>query len=75
MKRKTMKTLALMLVSSMILAVTGCGQAELKGDLLARIRAKGELVIATEGTWAPWTYHDENDKLVGFYVELVTKIA
>ena len=75
MKRKTMKTLALMLVSSMILAVTGCGQAELKGDLLARIQAKGELVIATEGTWAPWTYHDENDKLVGFDVEVAQKIA
>ncbi len=46
-----------------------------EGDLLARIQAKGEIVIATEGTWAPWTYHDENDVLVGFDVEVAQKIA
>ena len=73
MKKKTMKALALMLVTSMIFALTGCGKQEPQGDLLARIQAKGELVIATEGTWAPWTYHDENDKLVGFDVEVATK--
>jgi cystine transport system substrate-binding protein len=28
-----------------------------------------------EGTWAPWTYHDETDKLVGFDVEIGEKIA
>ena len=22
-------------------------------------RHKGEMVVATEGAWAPWTYHDE----------------
>lgn len=44
-------------------------------DLLARIQEKGEIVIAMEGTWAPWTYHDENDKLVGYDVEAGQKIA
>ena len=44
-------------------------------DALAKIRAKGEIIIATEGTWAPWTYHDENDKLVGFDVEIADAIA
>ena len=44
-------------------------------DLLAQIQAKGELVIATEGTWAPWTYHDESNQLVGFDVEIARLIA
>lgn len=44
-------------------------------DLLALIKEKGEITIATEGTWAPWTYHDESDKLVGFDVEIGQKIA
>ncbi len=44
-------------------------------DQLARIQAQGEIVIATEGAWAPWTYHDENDVLVGFDVEVAQAIA
>lgn len=76
MKKKSRKTLALLLVLSMLCMVVGCGKKDTaQGDLLARIQAKGELVIATEGTWAPWTYHDEDDKLVGFDVEVATKIA
>lgn len=44
-------------------------------DLLARIQEKGEIVIAMEGTWAPWTYHDEADQLVGYDVEVGQLIA
>lgn len=44
-------------------------------DLLSQIKAKGELTIATEGTWAPWTFHDESDRLVGFDIEVAQKIA
>lgn len=44
-------------------------------DLLSRIQEKGELVIAMEGTWAPWTYHNESDALVGFDVEVARSIA
>ena len=46
-----------------------------EGDLLSRIQEKGEIVIATEGAWAPWTYHDEDDNLVGFDVEVAQAIA
>lgn len=28
-----------------------------------------------EGTWAPWTYHDEDDNLVGYDVEVAQQIA
>ena len=45
------------------------------GDLLAQIQERGVIVIAMEGTWAPWTYHDENDELVGFDVEVGQQIA
>ena len=44
-------------------------------DLLARIQEKGEIVIATEGDWSPWTYEDENGTLVGFDVEIARAIA
>lgn len=57
------------------LIFTSCTKKETSNDLLSQIRSKGEIVIATEGTWAPWTYHDENDKLVGFDVEVAEKIA
>lgn len=49
------------------------GTAE--GDLLAQIQEKGEIVVAMEGTWAPWTYHDEDDNLVGYDVEVAKLIA
>lgn len=45
------------------------------GDLLEQIKAKGEIVIGTEGTWSPWTYHDENDELVGFDIEIAKAVA
>ena len=45
------------------------------GDLLSQIQARGEIVIAMEGTWAPWTYHDESGALVGFDVEVGQQIA
>lgn len=44
-------------------------------DLLAKIQEKGEIVVAMEGTWAPWTYHDESDTLVGYDVEIAKLIA
>ena len=48
---------------------------ETGGDLLSQIQANGTITVAMEGTWAPWTYHDENDNLVGYDVEVATKIA
>lgn len=56
-------------------AVTPEGSQGETADLLARIRDKGEITIALEGTWSPWGYHDEDDKLVGYDVEIGEKIA
>ena len=39
------------------------------------VTGKDTLVIATEGNWSPWTYHDVNGVLTGFDIEIGTKIA
>lgn len=44
-------------------------------DRLARIQEAGEITIAMEGTWAPWTYHDDSGELVGFDTEVGQAIA
>ena len=44
-------------------------------DLLAAVKKKGRLVIAMEGTWSPWTYHDEKGGLTGYDVAVGRKIA
>ncbi len=43
--------------------------------LLDKIKEKGEITIAMEGTWSPWTYYDENDVLMGYDVEVGQAIA
>ncbi len=51
------------------------GTAGESQDLLSTIQERGTIIIATEGCWAPWTYHDENDNLVGFDIEVAQAIA
>lgn len=65
------KLLALMLA----LMLTACTALAEDGDQLSDIQSKGEIVVATEGAWAPWTYHDEAGTLVGFDVEVAQAIA
>ena len=76
-KRIISAVLALMTV---LACLVGCGQKQTdgpaeEGDLLARIQARGSIIVAMEGTWAPWTYHDESDQLVGYDVEVAQAIA
>lgn len=74
-----MKRVISILLAVLVLAALAAGCAknneEPAGDALARIKAKGELSIGMEGCWSPWTYHDENDKLVGFDTEVGEAIA
>ena len=77
--RRPLSTFAAVLLLC-ALALTGCStkkasDASSDADLLARIQERGEIVVAMEGTGAPWTYHDENDQLVGYDVEVAQKIA
>lgn len=39
------------------------------------IKASGKLRIGTEGTYAPFTFHDESGKLTGFDVEIAEEVA
>lgn len=66
------KCIAIILTLLLVAALAATAEG---GDLLAEIQARGTLVIATEGNWQPWTYHDENDVLTGMDVELGTLIA
>ena len=44
-------------------------------DLLSTIQSRGTLIVALEGAWQPWSYHDESDTLVGYDVEVSRAIA
>lgn len=69
------KLVALGLSAGLCLTLlAGCG-GEKKGDLLAQIQEKGEIVVAMEGTWAPWTYVNEDGDLVGYDVEVAQAVA
>lgn len=73
-KRMTGLLMAFTLANSVILS--GCGSnATSDADHLARIQKSGKIIIAMEGQWAPWTYHDETGDLVGFDTEVGQAIA
>ena len=44
-------------------------------DQLSNIQSSGKLIVALEGAWQPWSYHDESDTLVGYDVEVSRAIA
>ena len=72
--------LALLLAAAVMLLASCAGQpaqdTPAEADRLSQIRQRGTLVIGTEGTWSPWTYHDENShELTGLDIEIGTLIA
>ena len=82
MKKNRLFAFALVLVLAASAMLAGCAASgkpaestEAASDQLARIQAKGEIIVAMEGTWAPWTYHDESDQLVGYDVEVAKAVA
>ena len=80
MKKNQIAALLLCAALLCFLLLAACGKGssaddQLTGDLLSRIQQKGEIIVAMEGTWAPWTYHDEADQLVGYDVEVAKAIA
>jgi L-cystine transport system substrate-binding protein len=44
-------------------------------NLLEQIKADGKIRIGTEGTYAPFTFHDDTGKLTGFDVEIAEEVA
>ena len=70
-----MRKFKVVVVAMLALILAVCPALADGEDQLAAIKAKGEIVVATEGAWAPWTYHDEQGNLVGFDVEVAKAIA
>jgi len=68
------KFVALLLTLVFVFSMTSCQKTEVT-DKLAKIQKAGKIVIAMEGVWAPWTYHDDSGKLVGFDTEVAENIA
>ena len=86
MKRKTFISLMGVLAASGALSLAGCSGSSASSstaasasaqpaDLLETIRQRGTLIVALEGAWQPWSYHDESDTLVGYDVEVSRAIA
>lgn len=91
MKRRTFISLMSVMAAAGVLTLAGCSSnsgssAAASGaassaastgaaDQLAAIQATGKLVVALEGAWQPWSYHDESDTLVGYDVEVSRAIA
>ena len=91
MKRRTFISLMSVMAAAGVLTLAGCSSnsgssAAASGsassaastgaaDHLAAIQANGKLVVALEGAWQPWSYHDESDTLVGYDVEVSRAIA
>lgn len=68
------KILAVFLAVLMLFALCACAD-KTAGDALAQIKSKGTVVIGLEGDWAPWSFHGDNNELVGFDTEVGQKIA
>lgn len=51
------------------------GSTDNDADLLAEIQEEGTLVVGTEGTYPPFTFHDASGELTGFDVEIAREIA
>ena len=63
--------------SAALLALTGCGSSGESGgagDELGLVSGD-TLTVATEGTYRPFSYHDETGELVGYDVEVAEAVA
>ena len=91
MKRRTFISLMSVMAAAGVLTLAGCSSnsgssAAASGaassaastgaaDQLAAIQTNGKLVVALEGAWQPWSFHDASDTLVGYDVEVSAAIA
>lgn len=65
----------LSIVALSLVAVFTSTTALAKESLLDRINNKGTITVGTEGTYAPFTYHDASGKLTGYDVEVTRAVA
>ena len=62
-------------LATSVLALTTTTQAVAADSLLERINNKGMITVGTEGTYAPFTYHDASGKLTGYDVEVTRAVG
>jgi cystine transport system substrate-binding protein len=72
-------------VATLMLVLAACGNGQSTGknqssqsndsNLYSQVKNKGVLVIGTEGTYAPFTFHDKNGKLTGYDIDVVKEVA
>ena len=89
MKRRTFISMMSVMAAAGVLTLSGCSNSSTStaassgassaagsaADQLASIQASSKLIVALEGAWQPWSYHDESDTLVGYDVEVSRAIA
>ena len=89
MKRRTFISLMSVMAAAGVLSLAGCSSntsastasstaasaSASAANKLEAIQSNGKLVIALEGAWQPWSFHDESDTLVGYDVEVSRAIA
>ena len=83
MKRRTFISLMGVMAAAGVLSMTGCSSKDAAASTassatlnkLDSIQKSGKLVVALEGAWQPWSYHDSSDTLVGYDVEVSRAIA
>ena len=83
MKRRTFISLMGVMAAAGVLNLTGCSSKDTAASTassaplnkLDSIQKSGKLVVALEGAWQPWSYHDSSDTLVGYDVEVSRAIA
>ena len=89
MKRRTFISLMSVMAAAGVLSLAGCSSntsastasstaasaSAAAANKLETIQSNGKLVIALEGAWQPWSFHDADDTLVGYDVEVSRAIA
>ena len=83
MKRRTFISLMGVMAAAGVLGLTGCSSKDTAASTassatlnkLDSIQKSGKLVVALEGAWQPWSYHDSSDTLAGDDVEVSRAIA
>ena len=79
MKRRTFISLMSVMAAAGALSLAGCSSSKSASSAAANkleaVQSNGKLVVALEGAWQPWSFHDESDALVGYDVEVSRAIA
>ncbi len=76
--RKTKRVLICFLVLLFALSAAGCSndkEGTQQDNSLQRIQDAGEISLAMSGGYPPFNYYDENNKLVGFDVDVCKEVA